>query len=89
MVDGEVTGRCSSDLTIMEKLPSSTLVETFVSAELEDTVMCILQEESGPCPEAILLFLDCSSFVFVFLPFPEEQLFESALWNSGKVKEAE
>lgn len=50
---------------------------------------CILQEESGPCPEAILLFLDCSSFVFVFLPFPDEQLFESALWNSGEVKEAE
>lgn len=66
------------------------MVETFVSAEeLKDSVMCILQEESGPCPEAVLLFIDCSSFVSVFLLFPDWQLFESALWNSGKVKEAE
>ena len=56
----------------IEKLLSSTLVETFVWAEeLKDTVMCIHQEESGPCPEAVLLFIDCSSSVSVFLPFPD------------------
>ena len=43
----------------------------------------------GPCPEAALLFLDCSSFVSAFPPFPDKQLFDFALWNSRKVKGAE
>ena len=42
-------------------------------------------------PPAALLLLDCSCFVSGLLlpPFPEKQLFESVLWNSGKVREAE
>ena len=39
-------------------------------------------------PHAAVLFLDYS-FVSAFLPFPDGQLFEYALWNSGKVEEAE
>ena len=66
---------------------SWTLVPT---EELRGILLCIfLEEEPGPCPMAALLFLDCSSFVSAFPPFPDKQLFEFALWNSGKVKEAE
>ena len=28
------------------------------------------EEEPGPCPKATLFFLDCSSLVSAFLPFP-------------------
>ena len=35
-----------------------------------------------------LLFLDCPSFSYAFPHFSDYQLFESALWNSGNVKEA-
>ena len=44
--------------------------------------------EPGPCPKAAVLFLDCSSLVSSTPPFPDEQLFEPALWTSGKVTEA-
>ena len=58
--------------------------------ELRDVLLCIsLEGEPGPCPKAALLFLEYSSLICAFPPFPDEQLFESALWNSGKVKEAE
>ena len=53
-------------------------------------LLCIfLGEKPGHCPKAPLLFLDCSSLVSVSPPFPDEQLFELALWNSGTVMEAE
>ena len=53
-------------------------------------ITCLfLKEEPRLRPKAALLFLDCSSFVSAFPPFLDEQLIESALWNSGKVKEAE
>ena len=73
------------------KLPSSTWVGALVPAEeLKGILLSVfLVMEPGPCPVAALLFLDCSSFVFAFSPFPDKQLFESALWDSGKVKEAE
>ena len=58
------------------------------SAELRDTACIFLEKEPGPCPKAVPP-LDCSSPVFVSPPFPDQQLFKSALWNSGKVKEAE
>ena len=48
-----------------------------------------LEAEPGSCPKAALLFLDCSSLFSVSPPFPDQQLFESALWKSGKVMEAE
>ena len=48
-----------------------------------------LEGEPGPCPKAALLFLDCSSLVSASPPFPDQQLFEPALWNSGEVMEAE
>ena len=58
--------------------------------ELRDVLLCIsLEGEPGPCPKAALLFLEYSSLICAFPPFPDEQLFESALWSSGKVKEAE
>ena len=47
------------------------LVEVSVSAkQLKDVLMCILEGESGPCPKAALLFLDCSSLVSSSPPFP-------------------
>ena len=48
-----------------------------------------LEEEPEPSRIAALLFLDCSSFVYSFPPFPDKQLFESAIWNLRKVKGAE
>ena len=53
--------------------------------ELKDIVIYIfLEEEPGRCPKAALLFLDCSSLVPAFPPFPY-----LPFWNSGKVKETE
>ena len=52
-------------------------------------LLCVsLEGEPGPCPRAELLFLGCSSLVSASPPFPDEQLFKYALWNSGKVIEA-
>lgn len=53
-------------------------------------LFCIsLEEQPGPCPKAALLVFDCS-ILFPILPlFPDQQLFELALWNLGKVMEAE
>ena len=55
------------------------------SAELRDTACIFLEKEPGPRPKAVPP-LDCSSPVFVSPPFPDQQLFKSALWNSGKVR---
>ena len=48
-----------------------------------------LEGEPGPCPKAALFYLGFSSLVSAFPPFPDQQLFEPAHWNSGKVMEAE
>ena len=49
-----------------------------------------LKEETGPCPKAALLSLDCSSLVSSIPSLPwDQQLFEPALRNSGKVMQAE
>ena len=42
-----------------------------------------LSRNQNPSLMAALLFIDCSSFVSVFLPFLDQQLL--ALWNSGNV----
>ena len=53
-------------------------------------LLCIfLEEDPGSCPKAALLSIDGSSLVSVSPPFQVEQLFEPALWTSGKVTEAE
>ena len=58
-------------------------MEVLVPAEeLKDKEF--LEKELGLCFTAALLF-DCLSFVSVFPQFPDWQMFESALWNSGKV----
>ena len=44
-----------------------------------------MRGNQDPAPKAVLLFLDCSSLVFASPPFPDQQLFEPALWNSEKV----
>ena len=52
--------------------------------------LCIsLEAEPGPCSKAILLFLGCSSLVSASPPFPDQQLFESAFWDTGKVLNVE
>ena len=49
-----------------------------------------LKEDPRPYPrKATLLFLGCCCFVSASPPFPNQQLFEPACWNSGKVLEAE
>ena len=40
-------------------------------------------------PKVVLSFLDCSSLASAPHPSPDEQVYEPALWNSGKVLEAE
>ena len=49
----------------------------------------VLEGEPGPYPKAALLSLDGSSLVSASPPFPDDQLFGPALWNSGKVTEAD
>ena len=51
--------------------------------------MCIPWEGTRFLPKAALLFLDSSSLVSASPPFPDQQLSEPALWNSGKAMEAE
>ena len=43
----------------------------------------------GSCPKAALLLLDGSSLVSASPPFPDQPLWVSAPWSSGKVLEAE
>ena len=67
-----------------------SFVGGFNSAEeLKDVVMYIPGEETRTLSKAALWFLDCSSLVSAAPPFPDQQLLEPALWNSGKVMEAE
>ena len=47
--------------------------------------MYSLRGNQDPAPKAVLLFLDCFSLFFASPPFPDQQLFEPALWNSEKV----
>ena len=69
---GEVTGWCSRNLMLSLKLPSSTWVGTLVPAEeFKGIIIYIfLQEEQGPSPKSVLLFLDFS-LVSAFAPFPD------------------
>ena len=68
---------------------TSSICWGFSSAEELKDVMCIPLGGTRPCPKAALLFLYCSFLVCASPPFPDEQVFESAFWNSGKVMEAE
>ena len=43
-------------------------VGTLLPAEHKDILLYISLEEPGPCPKAVLLFLDCSSLVSAFPP---------------------
>ena len=89
LVGGEATELCSGNLVFSLKLPSSTWVGAPVLQKNSKTLLCIfLEQEPGPCLEAVPTF-DCFSCVSVSPPFPDQQLFESTLWNSGKVKDAE
>ena len=48
---------------------------------------CIFWGSTGPCQSLCYrLFVDGCSFVSVFFPFPDKQLLESTIWNSGKFK---
>ena len=90
MIGGEVTGQCSRNLILSLKLPSSTWVGALVlTEELKNIVLYISCGGTCALPLAALLFLDGSPLVSAFPPFLDKQLFESALWNSGKVREVE
>ena len=65
-------------------------LEVSVLQKGPNILLCILLEkELGSSPKTALLSLDYSSLVYASPPFPDQQLFEPALWNSGKVMEAE
>ena len=52
--------------------------------------ICIFWGSTRPCQSLhYRLFVDGCSFVSVFFPFPDKQLLESTIWNSGKFKEGE
>jgi len=53
-------------------------------------LLCIfLEEDPRPCPKAALLSLDCSSLSLLLLSSLPWLTTKPALWNSGKVMEAE
>ena len=62
------------------KLPSSTWV-----GSQRHCYAYFFEQEPGLCLEAVQTFVS----VFASPPFPDQRLFETKLWNSGKVKEAE
>ena len=45
-----------------------------------------LRRSQDPVLTTSVQFLDCSSFVYAFPSFFDEQLFESTLWSSGKIQ---
>ena len=52
-------------------------------------IWCLfLKVEPRPCPQGCIVLPQSSSLVSVFSPFSDGQLFEYALWNSGKISEA-
>ena len=52
-------------------------------------LLCLfLEVEPRPCPQGCIVLPQGSSLVSVSSPFSDGQLFESALWNSGKIREA-
>ena len=72
LVGGEVTGRCSKNLVLSLKLPSSTWVGLYFLLK-NSKMYCYyisLDEKLGLCFIRALLFLDCSSFVSAFPHFP-------------------
>ena len=60
------------------------LVRVSVLLKSSKILYIFLEVEPGPCPKNALLFLHCSSLVTTPPPFPDQQLFEPALWNSEK-----
>ena len=52
-------------------------------------LLCVSPErEPGSCPKAILLFLDCFSFVFASLSFPDQQVSLGTQGSSWSLNEA-
>ena len=79
------------NVVLRRKLPFFTwLGVLFPTEKLKNKLLYIsLEEKPGLCFMTALLFFNSSSFFFAFSIFPDQQLFESALWNSGTVQEAE
>ena len=76
-------------LVLVGLLSGFHLLGVLVLQKNSKTLLCVLiKEEPGPCPKAVPLFLDFS-FLSTSSAFPDEQLFEPALWSPGKVLEAE
>lgn len=62
----------------------------FSSRRSSKTLLCVsLEVEPGPSPKAAPWCLGCSCLVSVSPSFREWHLFEPALWNLGKLLEAE
>ena len=85
LTGGEVTGWCSRNLVLSLKLSSSTWIGALVSSELKNYCYMYYLRRN---PKAALLFLDCSSLVSLSSLSSDYHLFEPALWNPGKVREA-
>ena len=73
-------------MVFQESCSYPEVIILYLGGDLKVLLCVFLEEEPGLYFIAALLFLDCSSFVSAFPLFPDKQLFESALWNLGKVK---
>lgn len=76
-------------LALVVLLSSFHLLGVLVLQNSKILLCLFLAKEPGPCPKASVFFIDWSFLVSASPPFPDQQLFEPALWNSGKVMEAE
>ena len=65
LVGSEATGRCSRNLVLCLRLPSSTWVEVLVPAPELKVLLCLFHDED---PGPFLLFLDSFSFVCAYSP---------------------
>ena len=59
-------------LVLVVLLSGFHLLRVLVLQKSSKIMSCVsLEEEPGPCPKAVLLFLDFSSHVFASPPFPD------------------
>ena len=84
LVSSELAWWCSRNLVFSMKLPSSAWVGTLVPAEFKGSLYTYITLPHDFTIVSWLLLL-----CFCILSHPHKHLFESDLWNLGKVSEAE
>ena len=87
LVGGEVTGKYSRNLVLLLHLGEGKGGAKFLQKNSDVLLSIFLEDPAPPLHFHALLVFYCFSLVSAFPLFPDKQLFESALWKSGKVKE--